>query len=83
MSLSEGTLVAVYWRDITVDHGWHSFKKAGRMRPVRCLQVGFVVKDGRKFLRLTEAVIISPRSHRSTGAVSTIPKGCIERIEEI
>lgn len=76
MSKAKPELVRVEWRDIASMSGWHELKAARALRPVKCVDVGWVLD------RDDECLLIfrSRNSDGSVGDLACFPWGCVVRV---
>ena len=68
-------LVLIQWRDITNWNGWNAeLIEAGLDEPITFYTVGFLLRKDKRKVTISD-------TYPEVGAVTTFPRGCIDRIE--
>lgn len=72
-------LVKLEWLDIASQSGWMSVRDAREFKPIRCVDVGWVLHRDEHSLTLFR----SRNSDGSIGDVAVFPTGCIVRVTQL
>jgi len=76
--IKPGDLLLVRWKDILHNSAWLSLEKAEQVMPMNCISIGFLISQDDKNLRLCSCI-----SQDGDRDAIVIPKGCIDKIEQI
>lgn len=69
--------VAVYWQDITTWHSWRPVTEVAKDSPLECVAIGVLLEKNNDIVRVGHIECEGD----TFAEVTTIPAGCVRRIE--